>query len=96
MKNWDSSNFKKNSDLFNTLLPPILPQSKEVFARNEKRVGRPIIIKKKESIENGIKIRSRIFDYNSSLAFRYPSDHLPNSRYDNDYEVGNLGEISIY
>jgi hypothetical protein len=94
IKNWDSSNFKKNSDLFNTLLPPILPQSKEVFARNEKRIGRPIIIKKKESIVNGIKIRSRIFDYNSSLAFRYPSDHLPSSRYDNDYGVGNLGEIS--
>jgi len=50
MKNWDSSNFKKNSDLFNTLLPPILPQSKEVFARNEKRVGRSIIIKKRNQL----------------------------------------------
>jgi len=28
------------------------------------------------------------------LAYRYPSDHLPNSKYCNDYGVGNLGEIS--
>ena len=93
-KKWDSSYFPKNGDLFNTLLPPILPQSKEVFAKNEKRVGRPIIIRNRESFVNGIKIKSRLFDYNSSLAFRYPSDHLPNSRYINDYGVGNLGEIS--
>ena len=93
-KRWDSTNFPKHRDLFNTLLPPILPQSKEVFAKNEKRVGRPIVIKKKDSYINGIKIRSRIFDYNSSLAYRYPSDHLPNSKYINDYGVGNLGEIS--
>ena len=94
LKPWDSTNFPKNGDLFNTLLPPILPQSKEVFSKNEKRVGRPIVIKKKESFINGIKIRSRIFDYNPSLAYRYPSDHLPNSKYDNNYGVGNLGEIS--
>ena len=94
LKKWDSTNFPKNADLFNTLLPPLLPQSKEVFAKNEKRVGRPIIIKKKESYINGIKIRSRIFDYNTALAYRYPSDHLPNSKYNNDYGVGNLGEIS--
>ena len=94
VKQWDSTNFPKSRDLFNTLLPPILPQSKEVFAKNEKRVGRPIIIKKKEAFINGIKIRSRIFDYNTSLAYRYPSDHLPNSKYDNNYGVGNLGEIS--
>ena len=93
-KRWDSTNFPKHGDLFNTLLPPILPQSKEVFSKNEKRVGRPIVIKKKDSYINGIKIRSRIFDYNSSLAYRYPSDHLPNSKYINDYGVGNLGEIS--
>ena len=94
IKKWDSTNMPKNGDLFNTLLPPILPQSKEVFSQNEKRVGRPIIIKKKESYINGVKIKSRIYDYNSMLAFRYPSDHLPNSRYCNDYGVGNLGEIS--
>ena len=94
IKKWDSSYFPKNGDLFNTLLPPILPMSKEVFSKNEKRVGRPIVIKKKDSFINGIKIKSRIFDYNSSLAYRYPGDHLPNSRYINDYGVGNLGEIS--
>ena len=94
IKKWDASYFPKNGDLFNTLLPPILPQSKEVFSKNDKRVGRPIIIKKKESYLNGMKIKSRIFDYNPSLAFRYPSEHLPNSRYINDYGVGNLGEIS--
>ena len=94
LKNWDSTNFPKHADLFNTLLPPILSKSKEIFAKNEKRVGRPIIIKKKESFINGIKIRSRIFEYNTSLAYRFPSDHLPNSKYINDYGVGNLGEIS--
>ena len=47
IKKWDSTNMPKNGDLFNTLLPPILPQSKEVFSKNEERVGRPIIIKKK-------------------------------------------------
>jgi len=94
LKRWNNSFLAKNGDLFNTLLPPILPRSKEIFAKNEKRVGRPIIIKKKESYINGIKIRSRIFDYNYSLAYRYPSDHLPNSKYENDYGVGNLGEIS--
>ena len=94
LKKWDPTNIHKNADLFNTLLPPILPQSKAIFAQNERRVGRPIIIKKKEAYINGIKIKSRIFDYNYMLAFRYPSDHLPNSRYCNDYGVGNLGEIS--
>ena len=94
IKQWDSTNIPKNSNLFNTLLPPILPQSKEVFSKNEKRVARPVIVKKKESYINGIKIRSRIYDYNSLLAYRYPSDHLPNSKYCNDYGVGNLGEIS--
>ena len=94
LKKWDSTNFPKHADLFNTLLPPILPQSKEVFSKNEKRVGRPIIIKNKESYINGIKIRSRIFDYNNSLAYRYPSDHLHNSKYINEDGIGNLGEIS--
>lgn len=93
-KDWDSTLIPKSRSLFNTLLPPILSQSKEVFAKNEKRIGRPIIIKKKDGYINGIKIKSRIFDYNTSLALRYPSDHLPNSNYINDYGVGNLGEIS--
>ena len=67
--------------------------SKEIFAKNEKRVGRPIIIKKKDGFINGEKVKSRIFDYNSSLALRYPSNHLPSWNYINDYGVGNLGEI---
>lgn len=93
IKRWDSTSIPPHKSLFNTLLPPILPQSKEVFSKNENRVGRPIIIRKKEGIINGEKVKSRIFDYNSSLAYRYPSEHYPNSRYSNDYGVGNLGEI---
>ena len=93
-KDWDYSILPKSKNLFNTLLPPILSKSKEIFAKNEKRIGRPIVIKKKEGYINGIKIKSRIFDYNTTLALRYPSDHLPNSNYINDYGVGNLGEIS--
>ena len=93
IRNWDSTIIPRNRNLFNTLLPPILPQSKEVFSRNENRVGRPLIIKKKDGIIEGKKIRGRIFDYNNLLALRYPSDHLPSSRYSNDYGVGNLGEI---
>ncbi len=93
IKNWDSSIIPPNRNIFNTLLPPILPQSKEVFSKNENRVGRPIIIKNKDGLIDGKKIRGRIFGYNNLLALRYPSDHLPNSRYINDYGVGNLGEI---
>jgi hypothetical protein len=92
-KNWDPTLIHPNKSLFDTLLPPILPQSKEVFSKNEKRVGRPIIIKRKDGMIDGKKIRGRIFDYNNILALRYPSDHLPNSRYSNDYGVSNLGEI---
>ena len=94
IKDWDPSPLPKNESLFNTLLPPILTMSKENFAKNEKRVGRPIIIKKKDGYINGVKVKSRVFDYNSALALRYPSDHLPNWDYRNDYGVGNLGEIT--
>jgi hypothetical protein len=94
IKKWDNTNIPKHANLFNTLLPPILPQSKEIFAKNENRIGRPIIVRRKDAYINGIKIKSRIFDYNSVIALRYPSEHFPNSRYFNDYGVGNLGEIS--
>ena len=94
IKEWDSTTIPKSQSLFNTLLPPILTMSKDNFAKNEKRVGRPVIIKKKDGFINGVKVKSRIFDYNSTLALRYPSDHLPNWDYTNDYGVGNLGEIS--
>ena len=94
IKDWDPTTIPKSQSLFNTLLPPILTMSKDNFAKNEKRVGRPVIIKKKDGFINGVKVKSRIFDYNSTLALRYPSDHLPNWDYKNDYGVGNLGEIS--
>jgi len=94
IKKWDNTNIPKHTNLFNSLLPPILPQSKEIFAKNENRIGRPIIVKRKDAYINGIKIKSRIFDYNSVIALRFPSEHFPNSRYFNDYGVGNLGEIS--
>lgn len=51
-------------------------------------------LKKKDGYINGVKVKSRIFDYNTTLALRYPSDHFPNWDYKNDYGVGNLGEIS--
>ena len=94
IKEWDSTTLPKSQSLFNTLLPPILTMSKDNFAKNEKRVGRPVIIKKKDGFINGVKVKSRIFDYNSTLALRYPSNHLPNWDYKNEYGVGNLGEIS--
>jgi hypothetical protein len=94
IKKWDNTNIPKHANLFNSLLPPILPHSKEIFAKNENRIGRPIIVRRKDAYINGIKIKSRIFDYNSVIALRYPSEHFPNSRYINDYGVGNLGEIS--
>ena len=94
IKKWDNTNIPKHANLFNSLLPPILPQSKEIFAKNENRIGRPIIVRRKDAFIDGIKIKSRIFDYNSVIALRYPSEHFPNSRYFNDYGVGNLGEIS--
>ena len=55
IRNWDSTIIPRNRNLFNTLLPPILPQSKEVFSRNENRVGRHLIIKKKDGIIEGKK-----------------------------------------
>ena len=94
IKDWDPTTIPKSQSLFNTLLPPILTMSKDNFAKNEKRVGRPVIIKKKDGFINGVKVRGRIFDYNTTLALRYPSNHLPNWDYKNDYGVGNLGEIS--
>ena len=93
-KDWDPTIIPKSKSLFNTLLPPVLSMSKEIFAKNEKRVGRPIIIKKKDGYINGVKIKSRIYDYNSTIALRYPSNHLPNWNYINDYGVSNLGEIA--
>ena len=92
-KEWDSTIIPKSQSLFDTLLPPILTMSKDNFAKNEKRVGRPVIIKKKDGFINGVKVKSRIFDYNSTLALRYPSNHFPNWDYKNEYGVGNLGEI---
>jgi len=93
-KDWDSTTIPKSRSLFNTLLPPILSMSKEIFSKNEKRVGRPVVIKKKDGYINGVKVKGRIFDYNTTLSLRYPSNHLPNWNYINDYGVANLGEIS--
>ena len=42
--------------------------SKEISAKNEKRVGRPIIIKKKDGYINGVKIKSKIYDYNFKIS----------------------------
>ena len=90
---WDSSIIPKNHSLFDTLLPPILKSSKEIYNKNEKIISRPVIIKHKDGYVNGEKIKSRIFDYNSGVAYRYPSEHYPNSRYNNDYGQQNIGAI---
>ena len=59
---WDSSIIPKNHSLFDTLLPPILKSSKEIFNKNENIISRPVIIKHKDGYINGEKIKSRIFD----------------------------------
>ena len=91
--NWDSSNIPKNQNLFDTILPPILKSSKDLFNKNEKMISRPIIIKRKDGFVNGEKIKSRIFEFSNSLSSRYPSEHYPNSRYNNDYGQKNIGAI---
>ena len=90
---WDSSNIPKNHSLFGTILPPVLKSSKEMFNKNEKFICRPIIIKRKDAYINGQKIKSRIFEYNNTLASCYPSEHYPNYRYSNDYGQKNIGAI---
>ena len=90
---WNSTTIPREKTLLDKLLPPILQPSKEVFSKIENKVGRPVIKIKKDGYINGNKILGRIFDYNKSLAYRYPSDHFPSSKYMNDYGTQNIEAI---
>ena len=90
---WNSTTIPREKTLLDTLLPPVLQPSKEVFSKIENRVGRPVIQIKKEGIIDGKKIYGRIFDYNRTLAKRFPSEHFPGSKYINDYGIANIGSI---
>jgi len=90
---WNSTTIPRETSLLDKLLPPVLQPSKEVFSKFENKVGRPIIKIRKEGFINGNKINGRIFDYNRSLANRFPSDHFPSSKYTNDYGTQNIMAI---
>ena len=90
---WNSTTIPREKTLLDKLLPPILQPSKEVFSKFENKVGRPVIKIKKDGYINGNKIYARIFDYNKSLANRFPSEHFPSSKYTNDYGTQNIEAI---
>ena len=90
---WNSTTIPKEKSLFDTLLPPVLQPSKELFSKYENKIGRPVIQIKKDGFIEGKKIYGRIFDYNKTLAKRYPSEHFPSSKYINDYGIQNIGTI---
>ena len=90
---WNSSVLPKERTLFDTLLPPVLPKSKEIFAKYGTQIGRPIIRVEKNGYVNGVKIKGKIFDFHKTLANRFPSEHYPSSTYVNDYGTQNIGAI---
>ena len=90
---WNSTILPKEKSLFDTLLPPILQPSRELFAKYENKIGRPTISIKKDGYINGEKVKSRIFDYNNFLASRFPAEHYPSSKYSNDYGIQNVNAI---
>ena len=90
---WDPTTIPRSKSLFDTILPPVLSRSKEIFGRLEDKIGRPVIQVNKEGFINGEKVRRRVFDYNRNLALRYPSEHNPSSKYVNDYGTQNIGSI---
>jgi len=90
---WDSTTIPRSKSLFDTMLPPILNRSKEIFSKLEDKIGRPTIQINKEGFINGEKVRRRVFDYNRNIALRYPSEHNPSSKYANNYGIQNVGSI---
>ena len=90
---WDPTNIPKAKSLFNTILPPVLSRSKEIFSRLDDKIARPIISVKKDGYINGEKVKRRVFEYNKNIALRYPCDHFPSSRYVNDYGLQNIGSF---
>lgn len=90
---WDSTNFPKGKNLFDTLLPPLLDTSKNTLRQIQDKVSRPLIQVNKEGYVGGRKIRSRIFNYNNTFTLRYPGDSYPNSKYENDFGYSNYADI---
>ena len=90
---WNSTLIPKNKSLFDSLLPPITTKAREIFSKFEDKIGRPIMKVNKDGFINGEKVKRRVFEYNNSIALRYPSDHIPSSKYSNDYGTQNIGLI---
>jgi hypothetical protein len=90
---WDPAIIPRSRNIFNTILPPVLDKSKEIFNKYGNKIGRPTITIHKDGYINGTKVRSRVFDYNKNIALRYPSEHYPSSKYQNDYGTQNIGSI---
>lgn len=91
---WNSTTFPPTKNLFDTYLPPILQNSKNVFDKIKDRCGRPIIQINGKYELNGEKLRQRKFELSNNITLRSPSEHLPSSRYNNDFGTRNMGEIS--
>ena len=90
---WDPTTIPSSKSLFDTILPPVLDRSKELFKKYGNKIGRPTVRVQKEGFINGNKIKSRVYEYNKNLALRYPSEHYPSSQYQNDYGTTNIGNI---
>ena len=90
---WNSTTIPREKTLFDTLLPPVLQPSKELFSKFDNKIGRPVIQIKKDGYIEGKKVYGRIFEYNRNLAKRFPSDHYPSSKYINDYGTQNINAI---
>ena len=90
---WNSTTIPRQRTLLDKLLPPLLQPSKEIFSKYDTKICRPVIQIKKDGFINGNRIYGRIFDYNKSLALRYPSEHFPSSKYNNDYGTQNIVAI---
>ena len=90
---WDPTLIPRTKSLFDTMLPPILSRSKEIFSKFGDKIGRPVINIKKDGYISGTKVKSRVYEYNKNVALRYPSEHFPSSKYQNDYGIQNIGSI---
>ena len=90
---WDPTTIPSSKSLFDTILPPVLDRSKELFKKYGNKIGRPTVRVQKEGFINGNKIKGRVYEYNKNLALRYPSEHYPSSQYQNDYGTTNIGNI---
>ena len=90
---WDPTIIPRSKSLFDTILPPILDRSKDIFSKYGNKIGRPTIRVQKDGYINGTKVKSRVYEYNKNIALRYPSEHYPSSKYENNYGIQNIGSI---